>query len=139
MRHSVGDEQRTDTNGRELGRLTGMFHWSVRRSAQTLSARLPYFGRSHSEAEAKRNKDPFVVQNQPMVIGLTGASGFLGQEIIRQAVSQGEQVVAYSRWPENQFRVHGPRLDEIGSYRVEFRGLGGWWKLCRMLRIRHAR
>jgi len=77
-----------------------MFHWSVRRSAQTLSARLPYFGRSHSEAEAKRNKDPFVVQNQPMVIGLTGASGFLGQEIIRQAVSQGEQVVAYSRTPD---------------------------------------
>jgi uncharacterized protein len=35
-----------------------------------------------------------------MVIGLTGASGFLGQEIIRQAVSQGEQVVAYSRTPD---------------------------------------
>ncbi len=41
-----------------------------------------------------------MVQNQPMVIGLTGASGFLGQEIIRQAVSQGEQVVAYSRTPD---------------------------------------
>jgi uncharacterized protein len=35
-----------------------------------------------------------------MVIGLTGASGFLGQEIVRQAVSQGEQVVAYSRTPD---------------------------------------
>ncbi|HEX3446287.1 MAG TPA: TIGR01777 family oxidoreductase [Chthoniobacterales bacterium] len=35
-----------------------------------------------------------------MVIGLTGASGFLGQEIIHQAVSQGDQVVAYSRTPE---------------------------------------
>jgi uncharacterized protein len=34
-----------------------------------------------------------------MVIGLTGASGFLGQEITRQAVSQGDQVVAYSRNP----------------------------------------
>jgi uncharacterized protein (TIGR01777 family) len=35
-----------------------------------------------------------------MVIGLTGASGFLGQEIIHQAVSKGEQVVAYSRNPD---------------------------------------
>jgi uncharacterized protein (TIGR01777 family) len=35
-----------------------------------------------------------------MVIGLTGASGFLGQEITRQAVSQGDQVVAYSRNPD---------------------------------------
>ena len=35
-----------------------------------------------------------------MVIGLTGASGFLGQEITRQAVSQGDLVVAYSRNPE---------------------------------------
>jgi uncharacterized protein (TIGR01777 family) len=32
-----------------------------------------------------------------MQIGVTGASGFLGQEIIRQAVSQGDQVVAYTR------------------------------------------
>lgn len=35
-----------------------------------------------------------------MKIGLTGASGFLGQEIIRQAASQGDQVVAYSRNPD---------------------------------------
>jgi uncharacterized protein len=35
-----------------------------------------------------------------MVIGLTGASGFLGREITRQAVSQGDQVVAYSRNPD---------------------------------------
>ena len=35
-----------------------------------------------------------------MVIGLTGASGFLGQEIIHQAVSRGDQVVAYSRTPD---------------------------------------
>jgi uncharacterized protein (TIGR01777 family) len=35
-----------------------------------------------------------------MVIGLTGASGFLGQEITRQAVSQGDQVVAFSRNPD---------------------------------------
>jgi uncharacterized protein len=35
-----------------------------------------------------------------MLIGLTGASGFLGQGIIRQAVSQGDQVVAYSRTPD---------------------------------------
>jgi uncharacterized protein len=35
-----------------------------------------------------------------MVIGLTGASGFLGQEITRQAVSQGDQIVAYSRNPD---------------------------------------
>jgi uncharacterized protein (TIGR01777 family) len=34
-----------------------------------------------------------------MQIGLTGASGFLGQEIIRQAASQGVQIVAYSRNP----------------------------------------
>jgi uncharacterized protein (TIGR01777 family) len=32
-----------------------------------------------------------------MQIGVTGASGFLGQEIIRQAALQGDQVVAYSR------------------------------------------
>jgi uncharacterized protein len=35
-----------------------------------------------------------------MVIGLTGASGFLGQEITRQAISRGDQVVAYSRNPD---------------------------------------
>jgi len=34
-----------------------------------------------------------------MRIGLTGASGFLGREIIRQAVSEGDQIVAYSRSP----------------------------------------
>jgi uncharacterized protein len=34
-----------------------------------------------------------------MQIGVTGASGFLGQEIIRQAASQGDQVIAYSRSP----------------------------------------
>jgi uncharacterized protein (TIGR01777 family) len=34
-----------------------------------------------------------------MRIGLTGASGFLGREIIRQAVSQGDQILAYSRSP----------------------------------------
>ncbi len=41
-----------------------------------------------------------MVPNQTIVIGLTGASGLLGQEIIRQAVSQGDQVVAYSRTPD---------------------------------------
>ena len=41
-----------------------------------------------------------MVPNQTMVIGLTGASGLLGQEIIREAVSQGDQVVAYSRTPD---------------------------------------
>ena len=39
---------------------------------------------------------------------LTGASGFLGREIIRQATSQGDQVVAYSRSPDQlyQERAH---------------------------------
>jgi uncharacterized protein (TIGR01777 family) len=41
-----------------------------------------------------------VVPNQTIVIGLTGASGLLGQEIISRAVSQGDQVVAYSRTPD---------------------------------------
>ncbi len=41
-----------------------------------------------------------MVPNQTIVIGLTGASGLLGQEIIRRAVSQGDQVVAYSRTPD---------------------------------------
>src|SRR5690348_7080217 len=35
-----------------------------------------------------------------MLIGLTGASGFLGREITRQAVSQGYQVVAYAGSPD---------------------------------------
>ena len=35
-----------------------------------------------------------------MHIGITGASGFLGREIIRQAGEQGHQVTAYSRRPE---------------------------------------
>jgi uncharacterized protein len=51
-------------------------------------------------AKRRRNeRGSFVVPNQTMVIGLTGASGLLGQEIIRQAVSLGDQVVAYSRAP----------------------------------------
>jgi len=55
-----------------------------------------------------------VVPNQPRVIGLTGASGFLGQEIIRQAVSQGDQVVAYSRTP-NQPVLGAIRTEAFGT------------------------
>jgi hypothetical protein len=99
--HSVGDEQRTDNNGRELGRGMGVFHQPVRRGAQTLlRASAALFGRAIGKRRRSATRILFVVLRQPMVIGLTGASGFLGQEIIRQAVSQGEQVVAYSRTPD---------------------------------------
>jgi uncharacterized protein (TIGR01777 family) len=35
-----------------------------------------------------------------MIIGLTGASGLIGREIIRQATAQGDQVIGFSRTPE---------------------------------------
>src|SRR5260221_11735269 len=61
------------------------------------SVRSP-FGRPM--AKRRRNeRGSFVVPNQTMVIGLTGASGLLGHEIIRQAVSLGNQFVAYSLAP----------------------------------------
>ena len=39
-----------------------------------------------------------------MEIGLTGASGFLGRQIIEQAVAGGDKVVAFSRNPHRQIR-----------------------------------
>jgi uncharacterized protein (TIGR01777 family) len=39
-----------------------------------------------------------------MEIGLTGASGFLGRQIIDQAVAGGDKVVAFSRNPHRQIR-----------------------------------
>ncbi|MBV8215383.1 MAG: TIGR01777 family oxidoreductase [Verrucomicrobia bacterium] len=39
-----------------------------------------------------------------MEIGLTGASGFLGRQIIDQAVADGDQVIAFSRNPHRQLR-----------------------------------
>ena len=39
-----------------------------------------------------------------MEIGLTGASGFLGRQIIDQAVAGGDKVVAFSRSPRRQLR-----------------------------------
>src|SRR5258708_36855708 len=65
-------------------------------------------------AKRRRNeRGSFVVPNQTMVIGLTGASGLLGQEIIRQAVSLGDQVVAYSRAP-NQPASGAIRTEPFG-------------------------
>jgi len=55
-----------------------------------------------------------------MRIGLTGASGFIGREIIRQARNQRDAVVAFSRHLDRtisgsaQVRVFGPEMDLSG-------------------------
>jgi uncharacterized protein len=55
-----------------------------------------------------------------MEIGLTGASGFLGRQIIDQAVAEGDKVVAFSRNPRRQIQgcvrteLFGPGLHVTG-------------------------
>jgi uncharacterized protein (TIGR01777 family) len=83
-----------------------------------------------------------------MQIGLTGASGFLGREIIRQATSQGDQVVAYSRSPDQP--VSGASRTEPFGAEMPVSGLDalvhlagesilGFWTKARRDRILQSR
>lgn len=81
-----------------------------------------------------------------MQIGVTGASGFLGQEIIRQAVSQGDQIVAYSRTPPVfgaiRTEAYGPGLPVSGLdaiLHLAGESILGPWTRSRRDRIRQSR
>jgi uncharacterized protein (TIGR01777 family) len=83
-----------------------------------------------------------------MLIGLTGASGFLGQEIIRQATSRGDRIVAFSRNPEipvpgaNRTEAFGAAMPVDGLDAVLHlagESLLGLWTRSRKERISQSR
>jgi NAD dependent epimerase/dehydratase family enzyme len=64
----------------------------------------------------------FFGYHRKMEIGLTGASGFLGRQIIDQAVAGGDKVVAFSRAPHRQ--VQGCVRTEAFGPGLHVNGLG---------------
>ena len=83
-----------------------------------------------------------------MEIGLTGASGFLGRQIIDQAAAAGDKVVAYSRNPRRQVRgcvrteSFGPGLHVNGLNAIVHlagESIFGVWTKAKKERIFHSR
>jgi uncharacterized protein (TIGR01777 family) len=85
-----------------------------------------------------------------MQIGLTGASGFVGREVIRAALRRGHEVVAFSRDPERKVPdAIETRLFRIGEV-PDFAGceavihlagesVNGLWTASKVRRIRESR
>jgi uncharacterized protein (TIGR01777 family) len=85
-----------------------------------------------------------------MQIAITGATGFLGQNLIRAAVRRGHEVVAFSRDPKQVLdgciEVRNFSLDEAPDLRgcdaiVHLAGesIAGWWSRRKKNRIRDSR
>jgi uncharacterized protein (TIGR01777 family) len=85
-----------------------------------------------------------------MQIGLTGATGFLGKEVVRAAVRRGHEVVAYSR--NAQRVVHDTietrvfRADDVpdlsgceGVIHLAGENVAGLWTPAKLRRIRESR
>jgi uncharacterized protein (TIGR01777 family) len=90
----------------------------------------------------------FFGYHRKMEIGLTGASGFLGRQIVDQAVVAGDKVVAFSRTPNRQVRgcvrteAFGPglHLNGLGAV-VHLAGesIFGLWTKAKKERIFRSR
>jgi uncharacterized protein (TIGR01777 family) len=83
-----------------------------------------------------------------MKIGVTGASGFIGQELIRRAVSQGDYVVAFTRDPATpvpgaaRTELFGPgtAVDDLDTvFHLAGESVFGLWTKSRRDRILQSR